>query len=242
MAVARQRSDHWDLIEGQGSLFHASYAGVSLGLLHGAQPHALVMCTEPNRPHMRGLPQQPLPNLRECVALNEMCARLTNPTARVIGFAANTSKMNAAEAEQWLKMTEDEFGLPAVDPVRMGVASLADRLLDDAAARRPARVVSHPRELSYFPRFQDAGRCGRGRDHRWRRDGRGECVPYGRYGESVDGVAAAIEKLGAAVAEGLDRARLQTLLPPGAARNAIDCALWDLEAKQTGVPSGGARG
>ncbi|HEY1722483.1 MAG TPA: N-acetyltransferase DgcN [Magnetospirillaceae bacterium] len=121
--------DHWDLIEGQGSLFHASYAGVSLGLLHGAQAEALVMCTEPNRPHMRGLPQQPLPNLRECVALNEMCARLTSPTARVIGFAANTSKMSATEAEHWLKMTEDEFGLPAVDPVRTGVAKLADRLL-----------------------------------------------------------------------------------------------------------------
>ncbi len=121
--------DHWDLIEGQGSLFHASYAGVSLGLLHGAQAHALVMCTEPNRPHMRGLSQQPLPNLRECVALNEMCARLTNPTARVVGFSANTSKMSATEAEHWLKMTEDEFGLPAVDPVRTGVARLADRLL-----------------------------------------------------------------------------------------------------------------
>lgn len=121
--------DHWDLIEGQGSLFHASYAGVSLGLLHGAQAHALVMCTEPNRPHMRGLPHQKLPGLRECVALNESCARLTNPEARVIGFAANTSAMDAASAERWLKATEDEFGLPAVDPVRTGVAKLADRLL-----------------------------------------------------------------------------------------------------------------
>jgi uncharacterized NAD-dependent epimerase/dehydratase family protein len=121
--------DHWDLIEGQGSLFHASYAGVSLGLLHGAQAHALVMCTEPNRPHMRGLPQQPLPSLRDCVALNETCARLTNPAARVVGFAANTSKMTAAEAERWLKATADEFGLPAVDPVRTGVGALADRLL-----------------------------------------------------------------------------------------------------------------
>jgi len=120
--------EHWDLIEGQGSLFHASYAGVSLGLLHGAQAHAMVMCTEPGRPHMRGLPQQPLPGLRECIALNETCARLTNPAARVIGFAANTSHMEAEAAERWLKATEDEFGLPAVDPVRTGVAKLADRL------------------------------------------------------------------------------------------------------------------
>ena len=62
--VARARAnepDHWDLIEGQGSLFHASYAGVTLGLIHGAQPDALVMCHEPTRPHMRGLPHYKLP-------------------------------------------------------------------------------------------------------------------------------------------------------------------------------------
>ncbi|MGH7095155.1 MAG: DUF1611 domain-containing protein, partial [Stellaceae bacterium] len=63
--------DHWDLIEGQGSLFHASYAGVSLGLLHGAQPDALVMCHEPTRTHMRGLPHYKLPPLKDCIALNE---------------------------------------------------------------------------------------------------------------------------------------------------------------------------
>jgi len=61
--------------------------------------------------------------------------------------------------------------------------------------------------------------------------GRGECVPYARYGESVEGVAKAIEACAPAIAAGLDRAGLQALLPPGAARNALDCALWDLEAK-----------
>jgi L-alanine-DL-glutamate epimerase-like enolase superfamily enzyme len=66
--------------------------------------------------------------------------------------------------------------------------------------------------------------------------GRGECVPYARYGESVDGVVGDIEKLSHAIADGLDCAILQTMLPPGAARNAVDCALWDLEAKTTGVP------
>ena len=122
-------ADHWDLIEGQGSLFHASYASVSMGLLHGAQAHALVMCTEPGRPHMRGLPGYALPDLANCIALNEACARLTNPAAKVVGFAANTSGMDAADAERWLKATEDAFGLPAVDPVRTGVAKLVDRLL-----------------------------------------------------------------------------------------------------------------
>lgn len=67
--------------------------------------------------------------------------------------------------------------------------------------------------------------------------GRGECVPYARYGESVDSVTAAIEAARGAVEAGADRAALQALLPPGAARNALDCALWDLEAKLTGVPA-----
>jgi uncharacterized NAD-dependent epimerase/dehydratase family protein len=121
--------DHWDIIEGQGSLFHASYAGVSLGLLHGAQAHALIMCTEPGRPHMRGLPGYALPDLRTCIALNESLARLTNKAARVIGISANTAFMEPTAAERWLKATSDALGLPAVDPLRTGVGALADALL-----------------------------------------------------------------------------------------------------------------
>ena len=67
--------------------------------------------------------------------------------------------------------------------------------------------------------------------------GRGECVPYARYGESPESVVSAIESVRAAIEAGADRHRLQTLLPAGAARNALDCALWDLEAKLTGVPA-----
>jgi len=66
--------------------------------------------------------------------------------------------------------------------------------------------------------------------------GRGECVPYARYGETVNGVAAAMEALRSAIAGGLDRATLQQALPAGAARNALDCAFWDLEAKRAGRP------
>ncbi len=65
-------------------------------------------------------------------------------------------------------------------------------------------------------------------------EGRGECVPYARYGETVEGVKAAIEDCAGALAEGLTRAELQSLLPAGAARNALDCALWDFEAKSSG--------
>ena len=67
--------------------------------------------------------------------------------------------------------------------------------------------------------------------------GRGECVPYARYGESVESVVAAIEAQRGAIEAGADRMALQSLMPPGAARNAVDCAMWDLEAKRSGHPA-----
>ena len=67
--------------------------------------------------------------------------------------------------------------------------------------------------------------------------GRGECVPYARYGETPEGVASAIEKMTVAIRGGLSRQELQTAMPAGAARNALDCALWDLDAKRAGVPA-----
>ncbi|MGH7125685.1 MAG: N-acetyltransferase DgcN [Stellaceae bacterium] len=120
--------DHWDLIEGQGSLYHASYAGVSLGLLHGAQPTAIVMCHEPTRTHMRGLPGYPLPSLQECIEANLSAGRLTSPDVACVGIAINTSALDASAADSILKQTADSFGLPCVDPVRTGVAAIADRL------------------------------------------------------------------------------------------------------------------
>ncbi len=69
-----------------------------------------------------------MPSLEACIALNESCARLTNPDAKVVGFAFNTSKMPDAEAEAYLKEISDKFGMPAVDPVRVGVAPLVDVL------------------------------------------------------------------------------------------------------------------
>jgi uncharacterized NAD-dependent epimerase/dehydratase family protein len=120
--------DHWDLIEGQGSLFHASFAGVSMGLLHGAQADALVLCHEPGRAHIRGLPHYSLPDIADCIALNERTARLTNPDAKVIGIACNTSAYSADEAHTILGDLADRFGMPAVDPVRDGVAPIADIL------------------------------------------------------------------------------------------------------------------
>ena len=118
----------WDLIEGQGSLFHASFAGVSLGLLHGAQPDALVLCHEPGRPHMRGLPHYPLPGLRETLEANLAAARLTNPDVVAVGVSLNTSKLSAEDAARACADAEDQLGLPAQDPMRDGVGRIVDRL------------------------------------------------------------------------------------------------------------------
>lgn len=120
--------DHWDLVEGQGSLFHASFAGVSLGLLHGAQPDALVLCHEPTRRHMRGLPDYPLPTLEACMEANLAAARLTNPAVAFVGIAVNSSQMAGDAAAAFLAETEERLGLPAVDPVRDGVGRIVDNL------------------------------------------------------------------------------------------------------------------
>ena len=120
--------DHWDIVEGQGSLFHPSFAGVSMGLLHGAQAEALVMCHEPGRPHMRGVPGYPVPDIGDCIALNEGCARLTHPDARVVGIACNTSALGAAAADRLKAELSDRFDMPCVDPLRDGTDALIDRL------------------------------------------------------------------------------------------------------------------
>lgn len=120
--------DHWDLVEGQGSLFHPSFAGVSLGLLHGAQPDYLVLCHEPTRTHMRGLPHQPLPGLALCLQRNLEAAQLTNPGVTALGVSINTAALDPDAARDCLARIEQELGLPTVDAFRDGVARLVDAL------------------------------------------------------------------------------------------------------------------
>jgi len=120
--------DHWDVIEGQGSLFHASYAGVTLGLIHGAQPDALILCHDPMRDHMRGLPHQALPDVKSCMDLNLSHAKLTNPKAQFVGICLNTSAMDAADAVKLKADLTEQFGLPCVDPLKDGVEAIVDQL------------------------------------------------------------------------------------------------------------------
>jgi uncharacterized NAD-dependent epimerase/dehydratase family protein len=128
LAPARD-DDGWDVIEGQGSLFHPSFAGVSTGLLHGAQPEALVMCHDPARAHMRGIPGRLLPGLTECLAANLQVARLTSPDVRPVGICLNTSGMEAHAARQLCAQLEAQTGLPCTDPIAFGVDAILDELL-----------------------------------------------------------------------------------------------------------------
>ena len=122
--------DHWDIVEGQGSLFHPSFAGVSLGLLHGAQPDTIVLCHEPTRTHMRGLPHQPLPDMTTCLQANLTAAQLVSAGVRCVGVAVNTKHLSEKAAQDYLGEVESTQGIPCVDPVRTGVDSVVDRLID----------------------------------------------------------------------------------------------------------------
>jgi uncharacterized NAD-dependent epimerase/dehydratase family protein len=125
--VSPARADGgWDLIEGQGSLFHPSFAGVSLGLLHGAQPDALVLCHDPVRVGMRGLPHYAMPGLKETLDANLSAARLTNSDVQAVGIALNTSKLPREEAIRLCAETADALGLPCTDPFAMGVEPILD--------------------------------------------------------------------------------------------------------------------
>jgi uncharacterized NAD-dependent epimerase/dehydratase family protein len=121
--------DGWDVIEGQGSLFHPSFAGVSTGLLHGAQAEALVLCHDPARTEMRGLPERRLPGLAECLAANLQVARLTSPGVRAAGACLNTSSFSEDEARALCAKTAHLLGLPCTDPHRFGVEAIIDNLL-----------------------------------------------------------------------------------------------------------------
>lgn len=141
LAPARD-DDGWDVIEGQGSLFHPAFAGVSTGLLHGAQARALVLCHDPVRPHMRGLPHYPMPGLAECLDANLRTARLTSPDVRAAGVALNTVRLDEAEARRLCAATADALGLPCTDPYRFGADPIVDELLTCAAPSTPATTAS----------------------------------------------------------------------------------------------------
>lgn len=121
--------DHWDVIEGQGALFHPAYAGVTLGLLHGSQPDALVLCHDPTRISINGYPDYPIVPLPQAIERYLEAARVTNPAARFVGVALDTHRMGEAEALAAIADAAHITGLPAADPLRTSVAAIVDKAL-----------------------------------------------------------------------------------------------------------------
>lgn len=120
--------DHWDLIEGQGSLFHVSYSGVTMALIHGGQPDALILCHEPTREHMRGLPDYQQPALDDLRDMALALAKVANPACQVVAISVNTQHMEDAAAKAYLSELESQLDLPATDPFRYGAEKLVDAL------------------------------------------------------------------------------------------------------------------
>jgi len=121
-------ANHWDVVEGQGSVFHPLYAGVSLGLLHGTQPDVIVMCHEVGRDQVLGLPNYPTPQLPEAIELTLRLARRTNPNVRCAGVSLNTSGVEESRVHELLSRQSREIGLPVADPLRPGAE--LERLVD----------------------------------------------------------------------------------------------------------------
>lgn len=119
---------HWDVIEGQGALFHPAYAGVTLGLVHGSQPDALVLCHDPTRTVIDGYPGFTIPPLAEAMRQYLTAARVTNSGTRFVGISLNTSGLGAGQRREALAVVKEEFGLPVVDPMVDGAGAIAQAL------------------------------------------------------------------------------------------------------------------
>jgi uncharacterized NAD-dependent epimerase/dehydratase family protein len=129
------------LVEGQGSLVHPGYSGVTLGLLHGSMPDGMILCHQPTRgcPYGGGgvYSWMPLPTVPEMITLCESAIAPLRPS-KVIGISLVTFDMDEAAARWRLARTEDQTGLPVTDPVRFGPDPLADAIVRAAAQKRPA--------------------------------------------------------------------------------------------------------
>lgn len=123
------------LVEGQGSLIHPSYSGVTLGLMHGALPHAMVLCTQPSRRMVHRNPWVPIPPVTAVLRLYEAAMQLVHP-APVIAIAMNTLGLSEAQARSAIDAVQRETGLPATDTVRFDASPVADAVTAFHTARR----------------------------------------------------------------------------------------------------------
>ncbi|MGJ3230222.1 MAG: DUF1611 domain-containing protein [Oceanicaulis sp.] len=129
MLCPENEPDHWDVIEGQASVLHPSFAAVTVGLVHGAQPDAMIVAHEAERTEMRGLPGRETPSLVETIQAHLSVARVTNPGCRAVGVSLNTRRLDEDRARAAIRAAAVQTGLPATDPIRFGAGPLADALL-----------------------------------------------------------------------------------------------------------------
>jgi len=121
--------EHWDVIEGQGSLFHPAFAGVTLALVHGSQPDALVLCHEPSRTHISMYPHVPIPPLDVIARRYVEAAQLTNPEVRLVGVSLNTSNLDESASAAALDAAAALLQVPSFDPLRTTSDAVIDVLL-----------------------------------------------------------------------------------------------------------------
>ena len=121
-----KNNDEWDIIEGQGSIFHPSFAGVSLGLLHGSQPDKFIVCHEPTRTNMRGVNMK-IPSIGNVIQKTIELGSLTNPTIECVGVALNTSNMTEGIENLKVKIS-NMYSLPCLDPLQDDLSPILKKI------------------------------------------------------------------------------------------------------------------
>lgn len=121
-----KNNDEWDIIEGQGSIFHPSFAGVSLGLLHGSQPDKFIVCHEPTRTNMRGVKMK-IPSIGDVIQKTIELGSLTNPTIECVGVALNTSNMTEGIENLKVKIS-NMYSLPCLDPLQDDLSPIVKKI------------------------------------------------------------------------------------------------------------------
>lgn len=123
--------DHWDVIEGQGGIYHPGYSGVSMGLLIGSQPDAFVVCHQADRTHIAGWDHFELPSIEQVIERTISIGEQVNSAISCVGVCVNTSALNDVERQQYLSALSDRLSLPCVDPLKGGTGKIIDRIKED---------------------------------------------------------------------------------------------------------------
>lgn len=121
--------DHYDIIEGQGGIFHPGYSAVSLGLLIGSQPDAFVVCHKAGRQNIEGWDDFPLPSIQQVIDRTTDLGKQLNPVIKCVGISVNTAELNESERMLYLENLSNKYGLPCIDPIKDGTDAIIANLI-----------------------------------------------------------------------------------------------------------------